>query len=219
MNIYKIASFDVDSQCGFTPLCPDELPVAEGDEIVSELLKNHDLAGHHLASKDAHSRNANWVATEENPQLSKIEGDNLDLRWNSHCNVGEKGFELLPGLPPMTYYDFFVYKGLEKDMHPYGACFHDFKKKISTGVLEWLQSRDVELVIVGGLALDFCVKETIKELLNYGYDVILNEAATRHIIEKEKVIDELYKYSKRAYCGHFESFPNTEEIKLYLETL
>lgn len=29
----KIASFDVDAQKGFTPLCPDELPVPGGDAI------------------------------------------------------------------------------------------------------------------------------------------------------------------------------------------
>lgn len=31
------ARFDVDLQCGFTPLCPNELPVCGGDEIVDEL--------------------------------------------------------------------------------------------------------------------------------------------------------------------------------------
>ena len=33
----KIASFDVDAQKGFTPLCPNELPVPEGDAIVPAL--------------------------------------------------------------------------------------------------------------------------------------------------------------------------------------
>ena len=30
-----IASFDIDAQNTFTPVCPDELPVAEGDTIAS----------------------------------------------------------------------------------------------------------------------------------------------------------------------------------------
>ena len=29
-----VASFDIDAQKTFTPLCPDELPVTEGDKIV-----------------------------------------------------------------------------------------------------------------------------------------------------------------------------------------
>lgn len=33
----KIAAFDIDAQKGFTPLCPDELPVSGGDKIVPEL--------------------------------------------------------------------------------------------------------------------------------------------------------------------------------------
>ena len=32
-----IASFDIDAQNTFTPVCPDELPVAEGDTIAPEL--------------------------------------------------------------------------------------------------------------------------------------------------------------------------------------
>ena len=33
----KIASFDVDAQKGFTPLCPNELPVPGGDAIAPAL--------------------------------------------------------------------------------------------------------------------------------------------------------------------------------------
>ena len=33
----KIAAFDIDAQNTFTPVCPDELQVAEGDQIVEEL--------------------------------------------------------------------------------------------------------------------------------------------------------------------------------------
>ena len=32
-----IASFDIDAQNTFTPVCPNELPVAEGDTIAPEL--------------------------------------------------------------------------------------------------------------------------------------------------------------------------------------
>ena len=33
----RIASFDVDAQKGFTPLCPNDLPVDGGHEIVDSL--------------------------------------------------------------------------------------------------------------------------------------------------------------------------------------
>ncbi len=50
-----IASFDVDAQKSFTPLCPNELPVAGGDGIGAELNYMASLAGHRIGSKDAHT--------------------------------------------------------------------------------------------------------------------------------------------------------------------
>ena len=181
LDINKTASLDVDSQQGFTPLQPDELPVIGGDEIVNELNANAKYAKYRIASKDAHSRNADWVASEILPQFTPLNYDNADLAWNPHCNVGEEGFELLPGLPKMSDYDFIVYKGVERNMHPYGACYHDYDEKISTGLIEWLTVHEIETVIVGGLTLDYCVKVTIRQLLDADFNVILNLASTRAI--------------------------------------
>ena len=52
----KTASFDVDAQKGFTPICPDELPVAGGDEIVDALRRaflDEQLLGDALAHQAA----------------------------------------------------------------------------------------------------------------------------------------------------------------------
>ena len=46
-----IASFDIDAQNTFTPVCPDELPVAEGDTIAPELNAQAQFAGLRLASR------------------------------------------------------------------------------------------------------------------------------------------------------------------------
>ena len=81
----------------------------------------------------------------------------LEEHWPVHAVPGTEGFELLPGLPRPADYDFFVWKGVELDMHPYGACFHDIAETMSTGVIEWLQARNISHVLVGGLATDFCV--------------------------------------------------------------
>ncbi|ENO0239376.1 nicotinamidase, partial [Listeria monocytogenes] len=48
----KIAAFDIDAQKGFTPLCPDELPVSGGDKIVPELNFMASLASLRIGSKD-----------------------------------------------------------------------------------------------------------------------------------------------------------------------
>ncbi len=176
-----VASFDVDAQNTFTPICPDELPVAEGHRIVDELNAQAHFAQYRVGSKDAHCPHAIWQSDSAHPVFSPIAGANVDVYWPSHAMTGTKGFELLAGLPPVTAYDFFVWKGVEPDMHPYGACFHDFAERMSTGVIEFLHAREVTWVIVGGLATDYCVKMTVLQLLNAQFQVIVNLAATRGV--------------------------------------
>lgn len=177
----RVASFDVDPTNCFTPLCPDELPVPEGTEIVSELNAQAGLADWRVGSKDAHSPHAVWVADDNRPQFSPVEGSNVDIRWNLHAVPGTFGFRLIDGLPAVTDYDFFVWKGIEPDMHPYGACYHDLANRMSTGVIEWLRCNGIEVVIVGGLATDYCVKTTVLQLLRAGLRVVVNLGACRGI--------------------------------------
>lgn len=179
-----VASFDVDCQNTFTPICPNELPVCDGHLIVDELNRQAAFAQYRIGSKDAHSRQAIWVADDKHPAFSVVEGDNVDIRWLPHAEPGTLGFELIAGLPPVTGYDFFVWKGVELDMHPYGACYHDFAEKLSTGVIEFCRQRGITHIIVGGLATDYCVKTTVMQLLGAGFDVIVNLAATRGIADE-----------------------------------
>ncbi len=177
----QIASFDVDAQYTFTPVCPDELPVAGGDEIAAELNAQAKFAQYRLGSKDAHSLKALWLASENAPAYSKIEAANMDIRWPAHAVVGTRGFELLDGLPKPSAYDYFVWKGVEPDMHPYGACFHDLQDRLSTGAIEFLHSKRITTVLVGGLATDYCVATTALQLRRAGLDVIVNLGACRGI--------------------------------------
>jgi nicotinamidase/pyrazinamidase len=98
-----------------------------------------------------------------------------------HCVPGRKGFELLDGLPAPIDYDFFVWKGVEPDLHPYGTCFHDLAERRSTGLIEFLQARKVDTVLVGGLATDYCVKTSVLQLRRAGFRVIVHLDACRGI--------------------------------------
>jgi nicotinamidase/pyrazinamidase len=178
------ASFDVDAQKSFTPLCPDELPVAGGDRIGGELNFMASLAGLRVGSKDAHSPQAPWVVADAAQMLQPTGLEHADLTWVSHCVPGTEGFTLLDELPTPYEYDYFVWKGVEPDLHPYGACYHDLHGKLSTGVIEYLNSRGVTQVIVGGLALDFCVKTTALQLAAAGFKVIIHLPACRAISEQ-----------------------------------
>ena len=182
----QIAAFDVDAQYTFTPVCPDELPVAGGDEIAFELNAQAKFAKYRLGSKDAHSLKALWLATPSAPVFSPIEGanmanSNMDIRWPAHAVVGTRGFELLDSLPKPSDYDYFVWKGVEPDMHPYGACFHDLQDRLSTGAIEFLRASGVSTVLVGGLATDYCVCTTALQLRRAGFEVIVNQIGRAHV--------------------------------------
>ena len=177
-----IVSIDVDAQKTFSPLCPQELPVAEGDMIVAELNAQAALADLRVMSKDAHSPSAKWIVDKAVDMLQPTGLPNADLTWVPHAIVGTPGFELLDGLPAATGYDYCVWKGVDPEFHPYGACFHDIDEKLSTGLLEWRHSKQAQTVIVGGLATDYCVKTTVLQLLKGGaWQVIVNAAACRGI--------------------------------------
>lgn len=179
------ASFEVDPQRGFTPLCPDELPVAEGQRIADELNVQARFADYRLVSKDCHPAEAPWVAASPDEVMTRVAGDypGLDIKWPAHCVVGTAGNLLIPGLPEEDSYDLVVRKGNDPLNHPYGACYHDLGEQRSTGVIEWLRHHRVEVVLVGGLATDYCVKTTVLQLCRAGFRVIVNLAACRGVAD------------------------------------
>jgi nicotinamidase/pyrazinamidase len=175
------ASFDVDVQKGFTTLCPEELPVAGGEVLAVALNRQATFAKIRVGSKDAHPANPIWKTEEGKHQFSPVAGKSVDIRWNLHCVSGTKGHELIDGLPHPADYDFFVQKGVEPDMHPYGACYNDLAERQSTGVIEFLKINGIKTVIVGGLATDYCVKTTALQLCSAGFRVVVNLEACRGI--------------------------------------
>lgn len=179
----QTASFDVDPQRGFTPLCPSELPVAEGDQIAAELNAQAQFARYRIVSKDCHPARAPWVAERPAEIMTPVTSDfpGLDIKWPAHCVVGTEGHRLIPGLPAEAEYDLLIEKGQDPLHHPYGACYQDLAERVSTGAIEWLRQRRIETVIVGGLATDYCVKTTVLQLLRAGFAVIVNLAACRGV--------------------------------------
>ncbi len=188
-NHAKTASFEIDPQRGFTPLCPNELPVAEGDQIADELNAQAQFAGFRLVSKDCHPAEAPWVAMSLEEVMTPVTGNfpGLDIKWPPHCVVGTEGNQLIPGLPPETDYDLVIKKGQDPLNHPYGACFQDLAETESTGVIEWLRQRSVETVIVAGLATDYCVKTSVLQLRRAGFRVIVNLAGCRGVAPETSV--------------------------------
>jgi nicotinamidase/pyrazinamidase len=200
----KVAAFDVDAQNTFTPVCPSELPVPEGDSIIPELNAQAGFAGYRLGSKDAHPDNAVWRTDDPNEIGAPLHGyANAREKWVPHALVGTHGFELLDGLPRVSEYDYFVYKGAERDMHPYGACYHDVAETVSTGAIEFLCYRGVTTIILGGLATDFCVRATVAQLADAGLEVLVNTRAVRGISDAgcEASLAEMRRAGVRLFDG------------------
>lgn len=181
----ETASQDTDAQNGFTELCKDELPVNEGHLIVDELNAQAMFAFLRVGSGDWHPLNGEWET--ENPALVGQEipnaSRNVDRYWTRHCIADTFGADQIEGLPRQGEYDFFVRKGQSPGSHPYGAAFDDLHGEVSTGLIEYLKAKGVTTVIKGGLALDFCVATSAKQLRSAGFRVIVNLAATRGIFE------------------------------------
>lgn len=146
-----------------------------------ELNAQAELACLRLASRDAHPASALWLASPEHPSLTPLSGHaDLDLYWTAHAIVGTPGFDFIDGLDPQAY-AFQSLKGIEPDKHPYGACYHDLGNKFSTGAIEFLRQHGITTVICGGLATDYCVLNTVLQLREAGFTVVLNKAACRGI--------------------------------------
>ena len=177
----NVASLAVDPQKGFTPLCPTQLPVPDGHNISTALNFMASFAKYMTASKDWHCEQALWIANDEHPQMSPLGLVDADKYWNSHCLGGTEGAEFLDGLPHVEDFDYVAYKGMEPQIHPYSACYHDLAGTRSTGLIEWYRQKGVDTVIVGGLSYEFCVRDTVMHLAGAGFRVFLYIPATRGI--------------------------------------
>jgi nicotinamidase/pyrazinamidase len=94
-------------------------------------------------------------------------------RWPEHCVQGTAGARFHAGLMiPGTA--FVVSKGDKKDAEAYSG----FQ---GTGLERLLRSLDVDEVFIGGLATDYCVKETALDALRLGFKATVIEDCVRPV--------------------------------------
>jgi nicotinamidase/pyrazinamidase len=90
--------------------------------------------------------------------------------WPPHCVQGSKGAEFHPDLK-ISNKAVVLSKGTAVDEDSYSA----FAAADARGVAlkDLLRQRGVERIYVGGLATDYCVKETVLEGLMQGFQAVL----------------------------------------------
>jgi nicotinamidase/pyrazinamidase len=155
----------VDVQIDFCP--GGALPIERGDEVVSVLNRWIDAAGRErvpvYASRDWHPLH----------HVSFVESGG---EWPTHCVQDSVGARFHPKLrlPTSTMV---VTKGVRFDRDQYSA-FDE------TGLATELRKRGVRRVCVGGLAQDVCVRATVLDALQEGFDTIVISDGTRPVTRR-----------------------------------
>ncbi|MBU8866097.1 isochorismatase family protein [Paenarthrobacter aromaticivorans] len=120
--------------------------------------------------------------------------------WPPHCRARTKGAELHEDLDPEYIQAYFrkgqytaAYSGFEGVLAPEddvpsgdlkaGAAVSEAVEEDAIGLDDWLQSHDVEEVVVVGIATDYCVKATALDAVQAGYATTVIAELTAGIAE------------------------------------
>lgn len=140
------------------------LAVPGGDdvvEVINWLLPTFD---HVIATQDFHPPDHSSF-TDQGGQ------------WPVHCVAGTKGAELHPGLDTDKIGDV-VKKGTDVDTDGYSGFS-------GTDLAERLLGLGIERVVVAGLATDHCVRATVLEAIEHGFESVVVTDAVRAVDAEE----------------------------------
>jgi nicotinamidase/pyrazinamidase len=102
--------------------------------------------------------------------------------WPVHCVAGTRGAELHPDLAAMEgAIRLRKGSGGEDGYSAFHVRDPQTGAESSTGLAEQLEDRDVAKVVVLGLALDYCVKETALDAARAGFETSLLADGTRAV--------------------------------------
>jgi nicotinamidase/pyrazinamidase len=163
----KDALIIVDVQNDFCP--GGALAVSGGDEVIpvlNRVIERFSGAGLPIfATRDWHP--------EKTSHFSSYGG-----LWPVHCVQGTRGAEFHANLELEN--DIVV---VSKGMTPDEDSYSGFQARDSSGtrLAELLRRKEIERIIVGGLATDYCVKHTVLDGLKEGFKVVLLADAIRAV--------------------------------------
>ncbi|WP_192456884.1 bifunctional nicotinamidase/pyrazinamidase [Musicola keenii] len=154
--------------------CPGgALAVTDGDRVVDVANLAIDAAIKAnitvIASQDWHPANHRSFAVNSGTEVGAM--GNLDgltqIWWPVHCVQNQPGAEFHPQLNQNAI-EWVVRKGVQPDIDSYSAFF-DNGHRASTGLHDWLNRRHITQLTIMGLATDYCVKYTVLDALELGY--------------------------------------------------
>ena len=146
------------------------LAVPEGEKIIkpiNKIIKQYDLV---IATKDWHPKN--HISFASNHSDKKI-GDIINVNgvdqvlWPDHCIQNSYGSDF-PEQLDISKLAKVVYKGSDANIDSYSGFFDNGHFR-STGLSDYLKSKDVNKIDYVGLATDYCLKYTAIDSVSEGF--------------------------------------------------
>ncbi len=186
----------VDVQNDFLP--GGALEVADGDEIIYVINKLQRHFNFIVATQDWHPENhGSFAANHPDKEIGDLVTLNgvEQILWPTHCVQESEGAEFHPDLAQGKWTAIFQ-KGTDMLADSYSG-FYDNNKQGDTGLGNFLKDNDITKVYVCGLAADYCVKFTVLDALELGFETYLITDATKAVnLEEgdfEKALDAMEK--------------------------
>lgn len=170
----------VDIQNDFLP--GGALAVPDGDAVIAvanEAMPRYDLV---VATQDWHpADHLSFASQHEGVSVGDvIEVDAVQqILWPDHCVQDSVGAAFADGLRTDRI-DHVVQKGTDRRIDSYSGFFDNARRR-ATGLDSFLRERAVDRVSVLGLATDYCVKFTVLDALERGFETTLIRAGTRGV--------------------------------------
>ncbi|MBV8485993.1 MAG: bifunctional nicotinamidase/pyrazinamidase [Verrucomicrobia bacterium] len=172
----------VDVQNDFLP--GGALAVPEGDlviPVINELSQGFDLV---FTTQDWHPANhCSFAASHPGKKIGDrilIEGQEQIL-WPVHCVQDTYGAELAAGLHPKVISGGVrISKGTDERVDSYSGFFESQRKR-TTGLHELLRQHGSDDLTIVGLATDYCVKATVLDARDLGFNVTVHQEACRAV--------------------------------------
>ena len=159
------------------------LAVPKANEIIPyvNLLMEDSTYDEIILTQDWHPANHKSFASNNDKKV----GESIELNgysqfmWPDHCVQGSFGAEFHKdlNLEKVTH---IVQKGKNSEVDSYSG-FQDNNQLVKTDLEDYLKFKDIELVEIVGLALDYCVKYTCIDAANAGFITCLHYKGTKAV--------------------------------------
>lgn len=170
----------VDVQNDFCP--GGALAVPDGDTVVPVINRLIDKFDHIIQTQDWHPDGHLSFASSHDGKSAydTVEMDyGTQVLWPDHCVQGTKGAEFHPDLNTIKT-QVIIRKGFRKEIDSYSTFFEN-DQKTSTGLTGYLKERNISELYVVGLATDFCVKWSVLDGIDKGFNMYVVEDAVKGI--------------------------------------